>query len=465
MQAAGGQVLKNVAKQDLTPPIISGWPSSRSMRFVPCSPRCAAHTTASRWPTSTAPAARRCPAVGRRRDARLPPAPQRQHALGLPDQRRDRRADRRRPRGARRLPRRLARRDRLRRQHDDAHVPPRARARARLAAGRRGHRHRTRPPRQRRSVARGGARRRPRRAHRAVRRRDAANSTGPRSSARSRRGRGCWPSAPRRTRWARSTTSPPPRASRTRPARSASWTPSTTRAHELVDVRAIGCDVLVVLAVQVLRAARGRAVRAARPARSGSTCRSSRPRPTTRRSASRPGRCRTRRSSARRRRSTSWPPRAGRRVAPRRRWPRRSTELHARGQRQVTRLWEGLGAIPGVTIYGPPPSRPRTSTLSFVMQGRTSTEVAAPLVVAGAVRVERRLLRADGRRAPRPRGRRARADRLRGLHDRRRGGARDRRPSPRSDHALTGRGDAGVHDKAVTPWGPRPSRCRENGRA
>jgi len=50
--------------------------------------------------------------------------------------------------------------------------------------------------------------------------------------------------------------------------------------------------------------------------------------------------------------------------------------LHERGLRQLTRLWEALRSIPGVTVYGPPPSRPRTSTISFVVAGRDSTAVA-----------------------------------------------------------------------------------------
>jgi cysteine desulfurase family protein (TIGR01976 family) len=52
------------------------------------------------------------------------------------------------------------------------------------------------------------------------------------------------------------------------------------------------------------------------------------------------------------------------------------TALHERGMRQVTRLWDALRGIPGVTVYGPPPSRPRTSTLSFVVAGLDSTAVA-----------------------------------------------------------------------------------------
>ena len=55
---------------------------------------------------------------------------------------------------------------------------------------------------------------------------------------------------------------------------------------------------------------------------------------------------------------------------------RTMTALHERGLRQLTRLWEALSAIPGVTVYGPPPSRPRTSTISFVIAGLASTAVA-----------------------------------------------------------------------------------------
>ncbi len=53
--------------------------------------------------------------------------------------------------------------------------------------------------------------------------------------------------------------------------------------------------------------------------------------------------------------------------------------LHDRGQKLVTRLWEGLGAIPGLTLYGPPPSAPRTPTVAFTLAGSTSHEVAVAL--------------------------------------------------------------------------------------
>lgn len=54
--------------------------------------------------------------------------------------------------------------------------------------------------------------------------------------------------------------------------------------------------------------------------------------------------------------------------------------LHAHGQALVERFWEGLGSIPGVTRYGPPPARPRTPTVSFTVRGLDSTQVATRLV-------------------------------------------------------------------------------------
>jgi cysteine desulfurase family protein (TIGR01976 family) len=53
--------------------------------------------------------------------------------------------------------------------------------------------------------------------------------------------------------------------------------------------------------------------------------------------------------------------------------------LHARGQDLVDRLWAGLRPIPGVTLYGPPPTEPRTPTVAFTVRGRTSEDVARSL--------------------------------------------------------------------------------------
>jgi cysteine desulfurase family protein (TIGR01976 family) len=53
--------------------------------------------------------------------------------------------------------------------------------------------------------------------------------------------------------------------------------------------------------------------------------------------------------------------------------------LHEAGSVLVRRLWEGLGEIPGVTRYGPPPDRPRTPTVSFALDGVASVDVARRL--------------------------------------------------------------------------------------
>lgn len=51
-------------------------------------------------------------------------------------------------------------------------------------------------------------------------------------------------------------------------------------------------------------------------------------------------------------------------------------QLHHRGQELMERLWNGLGDIAGVRRYGPPPSEPRTPTVSFSVAGVDSTTVA-----------------------------------------------------------------------------------------
>lgn len=53
--------------------------------------------------------------------------------------------------------------------------------------------------------------------------------------------------------------------------------------------------------------------------------------------------------------------------------------LHTQGQMLIERLWYGLEAINGVTLYGPTPEAPRTPTLSFTVEGMTSEEVARHL--------------------------------------------------------------------------------------
>ena len=57
--------------------------------------------------------------------------------------------------------------------------------------------------------------------------------------------------------------------------------------------------------------------------------------------------------------------------------------LHARAQALVTTLLDGLSGIEGVTVYGPPASAPRTPTVGFVLRHRTSDDVARELVSRG----------------------------------------------------------------------------------
>jgi cysteine desulfurase family protein (TIGR01976 family) len=57
--------------------------------------------------------------------------------------------------------------------------------------------------------------------------------------------------------------------------------------------------------------------------------------------------------------------------------------LHARAKILVGQLWEGLFQIEGVRLYGPPPDSPRTPTVSFTVQGVSSTAVAQKLARLG----------------------------------------------------------------------------------
>ncbi len=57
--------------------------------------------------------------------------------------------------------------------------------------------------------------------------------------------------------------------------------------------------------------------------------------------------------------------------------------LETRGRMLFTRLWEGLRALPGVILHGPPPDAPRTPTLSFTVVGRPSRDVALALAEGG----------------------------------------------------------------------------------
>jgi cysteine desulfurase family protein (TIGR01976 family) len=57
--------------------------------------------------------------------------------------------------------------------------------------------------------------------------------------------------------------------------------------------------------------------------------------------------------------------------------------LHERGQGLVKRLWGGLVETRGVTPYGPPATERRTPTVAFTVEGRGSDEVATVLAGKG----------------------------------------------------------------------------------
>src|SRR6266566_4902629 len=72
-------------------------------------------------------------------------------------------------------------------------------------------------------------------------------------------------------------------------------------------------------------------------------------------------------------------------AGPSRRWRLAATyaALHERSAALTLRLWNGLASINGVRLYGPSPDLPRTPTLSFTVDGITSTEVARKLAERG----------------------------------------------------------------------------------
>lgn len=57
--------------------------------------------------------------------------------------------------------------------------------------------------------------------------------------------------------------------------------------------------------------------------------------------------------------------------------------LHIRGMALAARLWKELSSIDGVRLYGPPPTAPRTPTVSFTIDNCPSTEVARRLAARG----------------------------------------------------------------------------------
>ena len=57
--------------------------------------------------------------------------------------------------------------------------------------------------------------------------------------------------------------------------------------------------------------------------------------------------------------------------------------LHERGCALLEQLWEGLSRTPGIRLYGPPPSAPRTPTLSLIVETLPAAEVAIRLARRG----------------------------------------------------------------------------------
>jgi len=57
--------------------------------------------------------------------------------------------------------------------------------------------------------------------------------------------------------------------------------------------------------------------------------------------------------------------------------------LHDRATALLATLWSGLTAIPGVTMYGPPPDSPRTPTVALTLRGHTTDAIAERLSARG----------------------------------------------------------------------------------
>lgn len=57
--------------------------------------------------------------------------------------------------------------------------------------------------------------------------------------------------------------------------------------------------------------------------------------------------------------------------------------LHGRGTALLRQMWDGLSAIDGVRLVGPPPDAPRTPTVSLAIRGRDARDVARALAARG----------------------------------------------------------------------------------
>jgi selenocysteine lyase/cysteine desulfurase len=49
----------------------------------------------------------------------------------------------------------------------------------------------------------------------------------------------------------------------------------------------------------------------------------------------------------------------------------------------VTKLWNELSEIDGLTLYGPKPDTPRTPTVSFTLRGKQTDDIALALADRG----------------------------------------------------------------------------------
>jgi cysteine desulfurase family protein (TIGR01976 family) len=58
-------------------------------------------------------------------------------------------------------------------------------------------------------------------------------------------------------------------------------------------------------------------------------------------------------------------------------------ELRRRGEVLLARLWNALGDVDGLTLYGPRPGLPRTPTLSFTLRGHKTDDIARALARKG----------------------------------------------------------------------------------
>jgi cysteine desulfurase family protein (TIGR01976 family) len=57
--------------------------------------------------------------------------------------------------------------------------------------------------------------------------------------------------------------------------------------------------------------------------------------------------------------------------------------LHEEGQRFASMMWEAFTSMPRVRVYGPPPTQPRTPTMSFTIEGMQTDDVARTLANEG----------------------------------------------------------------------------------